>query len=188
MAFNERKAAQMAAFFLHQSGGKLEVLKLMKLLYLADRQAMDWYEQPISGDRMVSMPNGPVLSRTLDLMNGSRPTVEDGWQCWVADRESYEVALQPCHLENGELYLGALSQAEIEVLNAVWANFGGMGKYDLVDYTHDRCAEWKDPCGSSRPISYADVFLALGRDRGEAEEAAQALEGQDTVDRIFASL
>ena len=41
MAFNERKAAQMAAFFLHQGGGKLEVLKLMKLLYLADRQAMD---------------------------------------------------------------------------------------------------------------------------------------------------
>lgn len=188
MAFNERKTAQMAAFFLHQGGGRLEVLKLMKLLYLADRKAMDWYETPISGDRMVSMPHGPVLSTTLDLMNGGRSSVGDGWQHWVADRASYQVALQQQHMEQGAPYLGALSEAELEVLSDVWKEFGALGKFELVDYTHDHCNEWKDPCGSSRPISYAEVFTALGRNGEEAHEAATSLESQDSMDRIFASL
>lgn len=188
MAFNERKTAQMAAFFLHQGGGKLDVLKLMKLLYLADRTAMDWYETPISGDRMVSMPKGPVLSTTLDLMNGGRSSVPDGWTYWVADREAYQVALQADRSVSQQPHLGALSEAEIEVLGEVWKQFGHMGKYELVDFTHDRCDEWKDPCGSSRPIAYADVFKALGRDGEEAREAAASLESQDSMDRIFASL
>ena len=46
--FNERKAAQMAAFFLGQgSGGRLAHLKLMKLLYLADREAVRAFGLPI---------------------------------------------------------------------------------------------------------------------------------------------
>lgn len=188
MAFNERKAAQMAAFYLQKNGGRLPILKLMKLLYLADRLAMDWYERPISGDRMVAMPRGPVLSQTLDLMNGNRPCAQDGWPAWIADRESYEVGLQPAKAQTTADDLTALSDAEVEVLNHVWSDFGHMGKYDLVDYTHDRCAEWKDPNGSSRPISYEEVFMALGREAGHAEEAAQDLESHNSVDRIFARL
>lgn len=188
MAFNERKAAQMAAFYLQKNQGRLEILKLMKLLYLADRLAMDWYESPISGDRMVSMPHGPVLSQTLDLMNGNRPCGNDGWPAWIADRESYEVGLQPEKAGTTADDLSALSDAEIEVLDQVWNDFGHMRKFDLVDYTHDRCAEWKDPNGSSRPISYEDVFVALGRDAEHAREAAQDLESQNSVDRIFARL
>ena len=39
MMFNERKVAQMAAFFLRECGGSMSVLKLTKLLYLAERIA-----------------------------------------------------------------------------------------------------------------------------------------------------
>lgn len=187
MTFNERKAAQMAAFFLQKSS-RLEVLKLMKLLYLADRLAMDLYDTPISGDRMVSMPHGPVLSQTLDLMNGSRPDPDQGWQSWISDREAYQVGLAPERTQSTSEDLTALSDAEIDVLGKVWAEFGHVGKYHLVDYTHDCCAEWKDPHGSSSPITYEDIFLALGRDAVSAREAAELLESQDTVDRLFASL
>ena len=62
--FNERKAAQMAAFFLGQLlDRKMPHLKLMKLLYLSDREAVRAFGWPISGDRLVSMPHGPVLSQ-----------------------------------------------------------------------------------------------------------------------------
>ena len=73
--FNERKAAQMAAFFLGQLlDRKMPHLKLMKLLYLSDREAVRAFGWPISGDRLVSMPHGPVLSQTLNLMDGfTRP-------------------------------------------------------------------------------------------------------------------
>ncbi len=38
--FNERKAAQAAAYLLHKAGGKLPLLKLMKLMYLAERLSL----------------------------------------------------------------------------------------------------------------------------------------------------
>jgi uncharacterized phage-associated protein len=70
--FNERKVAQMAAFFLGQvQGGRMSHLKLMKLLYLAEREALRSLGLHLTGDHLVSMPHGPVLSMTLNLMDGN---------------------------------------------------------------------------------------------------------------------
>ena len=70
MGFNERKVAQMAAFFLGQSNGKMPHLKLMALLYLSDREAMRAFGWTISGDSLISISRGPVLLQALKLMNG----------------------------------------------------------------------------------------------------------------------
>lgn len=65
--FNERKAAQMAAFFLRETpDSTMPHWKLMGLLYISDREALRAFGWPISGDRLVSMPHGPVLSHTLN--------------------------------------------------------------------------------------------------------------------------
>jgi len=56
----------------------MNYLKLMKLLYLADRESMRRNGRPISGDRYVSMDHGPVLSQTLNLINGARKFEEQG--------------------------------------------------------------------------------------------------------------
>ncbi|HTH08426.1 MAG TPA: Panacea domain-containing protein, partial [Acidovorax sp.] len=64
--FNERKAAQAAACLLHKAGGSLSVLKLMKLMYLAERRSLKKYGDTITGDAFVSMPHGPVLSMTYN--------------------------------------------------------------------------------------------------------------------------
>ena len=66
--FNERKAAQAAAWFLRQQGGRMPHLKLVKLMYLADRQSLDEHGFPITGVLAVSMPHGPVLSMTLNVV------------------------------------------------------------------------------------------------------------------------
>ena len=50
--FNEKRTAQAAAFLLHQAGGRLPLLKLMKLLYLAERESLRLYGEPISGDKL----------------------------------------------------------------------------------------------------------------------------------------
>ncbi len=68
--YNARKAAQVAAFFALSEGGKINVLKLVKLIYLADRSAMEAFEAPILNDKFVSMDHGPVNSITLNLING----------------------------------------------------------------------------------------------------------------------
>jgi len=66
--FDEQRTAQAAAFFLHKAGGQMSKVKLMKLLYLAERESYRRYGEPISGDTLLSTPGGPVLSTTQNLM------------------------------------------------------------------------------------------------------------------------
>ncbi len=183
--FSEHKIAQMAAYLLNRRGGTMSHLKLMKLLYLADREAMDRFGMPITGDHMVAMPHGPVLSMTLNHMDGNVESSPGGWDEWISDKENHELSLR--HAAERE-QLDELSDADIEILDAVWGRFGHMSRWEIRDYTHDNCPEWDDPDGSSKPISPKDVFLALGRSREEAEMLDTDIEAERSVDRLFAGL
>lgn len=154
--FNARKAAQVVAFFADKEGGKINVLKLAKLVYLADRAFMAEYDSPILHDQLVSMEHGPVNSITLNLINGLVESAD--WDAFVTDRERHDVGAARA-IEPG--ILDELSEAELEVLNAVWARFGHMDPYAIRDYTHEYCPEWEDPEGSSAPIPYERVFKFL---------------------------
>src|SRR5258706_12187035 len=88
--FNTRKAAQVVAYFAVKQGGNIDVLKVAKLLYLADRHFMDKYDVPILHDRMVSMDHGPVTSTTLNLINGMFGDLPE-WREFVAGRAGYRV-------------------------------------------------------------------------------------------------
>ncbi|HHA1934671.1 TPA: Panacea domain-containing protein [Enterobacter ludwigii] len=167
--FSEEKVAQMAAYLLSKGGGRMAYLKLMKLLYLADRESMDRFGFPMSGDRMVSMPHGPVLSRTLNLMNGCESGTATGWEKWISGAENYELAL---HLTNASRDdYDELSPADLTLLDAVYSRFGHMSQWQIRDYTHEHCAEWSDPNGGSFTINPERVFRALGK----SEESVRAL-------------
>jgi uncharacterized phage-associated protein len=171
--FDERRAAQVAAFLLFRAGGRLPLIKLVKLMYLAERLSLKRYGEPITGDRLVAMPHGPVLSMTYDHINGALPSLEGGWETWIADREGHVVALRDeSKIRSPEQDLLRLSDSDLEVLEETWKEFGHWDRWDLVRYTHsDACPEWEDPEGSSRPISYGLLF----RKFGYSEEHAQAL-------------
>lgn len=67
--FNERKAVQVAARLLAHNGGEMNYMALMKLLYLVDREALLRFGRPVTGDQVVAMKHGPVLSRVFDLVS-----------------------------------------------------------------------------------------------------------------------
>ncbi len=50
--------------------GPTDKLKLIKLLYLADRDCFLSFGHPITGDQPVAMDHGPVPSGCLDVLNG----------------------------------------------------------------------------------------------------------------------
>ena len=184
--FNERKAAQVAAWFLRQQGGRMPHLKLIKLMYLADREAMKEYGFPITGDQVVAMPHGPVLSMTLNLINGDVESLDDGWEAWVHDRENHEVQARERDQEHQAL--DELSAADLDILKKIWKTFGRMSKWQIRDYTHKHCPEWEDPQGSSYPISYQRIFQAFGRSEDEAAALAESIKEQQQIDRVFAAL
>jgi len=183
--FNQRKVAQMAAHLLDRGRGRMNYLKLMKLLYLADRESMKRHGEPISGDRYVSMDHGPVLSQTLNLINGAIEFEEQGWDHWIADKADYEISLRRKASRDA---LDELSDADLQVLDAIYGKFGKMDQWKLRDYTHRYCPEWTDPKGSSIPIEYVDIFKALGRGPAEAKKLSARIEQEHRIDRIFATL
>ncbi len=161
--YDERRSAQAAAYLLFRAGGSLDVIKLVKLMYLSERLSLQRYGEPISGDRMVSMPHGPVLSITNDHINGALRSVDGGWDTWVADRAGHKVALRdPSMVRSPDADLLRLSESDLEVLDETWAAFGHWDKWNLVKHTHSKCPEWEDPHGSSRPINYDTLFSKLG--------------------------
>lgn len=185
MSYDELKTAQAAAYLLRRAEGSLPYIKLLKLLYLAERQSFRQFGTPLTGDNLVSMTHGPVLSQTYDHLKGARRSCPGGWETWVADQANYMVGLTEYGRQAGERDFGDLSRSDRAVLDQVWAQFGRMDKWALVDYTHT-LPEWEDPNGSSYPIEWTRLFEAIGYAPDAAAELLQELRAQRALDRQFA--
>jgi Protein of unknown function (DUF4065) len=68
--FRFEKALQATGVLLELAGGRMEYLRLLKLLYISDREMIAESLSPITGDRVVAMNHGPVLSQIYDLIKG----------------------------------------------------------------------------------------------------------------------
>jgi uncharacterized phage-associated protein len=186
MYFSEAKVTQMSAYFLNRIGGKMAYLKLMKLLYLCDRHSMAKYGDTMSGDRLVSMRYGPVLSGTLELFqSGSCPLFEEhAWDDWIQSEPDYALSLKrPIQRED----LDELSDRDIQVLESVCDAFGHMDKWDLVEYTHTHCHEWQETT-SVIPITAESIFKALGKTGEELSSLLEYYETQNQLDRLKGQL
>jgi uncharacterized phage-associated protein len=153
--FKEEKAAEAAGHLLRLAGGRMKYLKLIKLLYLADRRCLIETGFTITGDRMVSMDHGPVLSEIYDRVKHDGG--EGPWHQTEARQGYWARALKAPPDE------GALSDYEIDVLEAVYREFGGWGQWHLVDWMHEHLPEWQDPAGSSAPIDPTTILEHEGQ-------------------------
>ena len=181
----EERTAQAAALFLLKAGGPMPHLKLMKLLYIADRESYRRHSSPITGDEMVAMPHGPVLSRTLDLMNGKAASAPNGWSRYVCRVNQHAVTLADG--VTWETFLGELSRGDRWVIDDVWERYGRMSQWELRDLTHE-FPEWEDPHGSSLPIERYTLFRALGMTHEEAESLVESCEEFDDMEAYWAEV
>lgn len=163
----------------------LPVLKAVKMVYLADRESLARFGFPILEEAHVSMPHGPVNSSTYSHINGEEDLDGCGWSDFLRARENNEVAAVEGLSEDD---LDELSDADIVCLDAVWDRFGGMGKYQIRDWTHDRnnIPEWEDPNGSSRPIPLERILSYLRIENADVQ--AEAIKDHRQIDQLFASL
>ena len=179
--FNERKAAQVVALFCEQEGGVIAVLKLMKLVYLSDRESMARTGFPITNDQFVSMPHGPVNSMTLNFIDGNCES--DYWSDLISDRADHMVGLSRSRTEDD---IDELSEYDVEVLQSVWDKFGAMTRWEIRDWTHENCPEWEDPAGSCQPIPPARILKYLHIEN--AQEIATEMAQHRQIDALFQSL
>jgi len=161
--FNEEKTTQVAALFIKKAGGELNYTKLIKLLYLTDREALRLWERPLSGDSYVSMPKGPVLSITFDLINyKADPKKRSYWYRFI-DKRKYDVALK------GNPGTNELSKREIELINEIHDTYKNVDWGKMIDICHKVCPEWQHPGDTSIPIRIEDILTNFDKTERDIE-------------------
>lgn len=162
--FRSRKAAQLAALFANFAGGTIEKLKLVKLIYLAERDFLGEYHFPMLFDEFYSLYNGPVCSATLNGIDG----VIHGeiWDHYITrhgkDRIVAVKKFAPTAYDE-------LSAAERSMATKIWTEFGHKTAGQLVEYTHKKCPEWVGVKEGRRlPIRYSDILAAFGESNADA--------------------
>ena len=171
--FNKLRATAAASVVVEQEGGCTAYLRLIKLLYLADRMSIDHTGHPIVGGNYVSMDHGPVISEVLDLVKGS----DELWSS-VFRKQNYNVELV------GKPDLGPLSLRDIKLLQETVTGFSMLDKWTLCDITH-LFEEWQHPHGSSLPITPESILTALGKSTQEVKEIRQASNERIFFDELF---
>jgi uncharacterized phage-associated protein len=177
--FNVEKTIQAIAALLHFHGSKeMSYLRLLKLLYLADRESLKETGRPITGDRAVSMKHGPVLSGVCNLIKGEHTA----WAQWseFLRKKGYRIEL----LEDPGN--GFLSKYEIGKLRELSERYADRNEWDLVEIVHG-LDEWKknDPGDCCKPIPFDDILEAVGR-AGDKDAILQDAKDQAAFDCLFA--
>ncbi|MGD0288480.1 MAG: Panacea domain-containing protein [Candidatus Binataceae bacterium] len=163
---DHEKAAQAAALLLQRHRGRLNYTALIKLLYMADRRSFVESGLPITGDYMVSMKNGTVLSGVYDLIKGEKE--HPAWDAHIK-RDGYDVALLKVPT------FRRLSSYEKRVIENIDAEFGHLDWRVLCDLTH-QFPEWHNPDDSSERIEPADILRREHKNDDEIERIAREAE------------
>ncbi len=180
--FSERKAAQAAAFLVKRfAGGVIDRLALIKLLYYAEREFLGRYGRPIFGDRYYSLDHGPIVSRILDLIreDTSDPDNKDRYWHKYIRRGTYPTVV--LGEDPGE---DDLAPVEIDTLNRVIDANKGKSAKQIEDESH-QLPEYKNPNGSSLPISVEDILVALGKSSSDISRMAQDVGVRATLHDLF---
>ena len=162
--FDEHKAAQAASVLLGRDGGSMPYIKLIKLLYFADREALIETGSPITGDRFVSMKYGPVLSRVLNLIKDANPAEDSVWHSYVSRRHYDAVLVRAAESDR-------ISEYDEGVLRGIFDSYGNLKEWDVVTRTH-ALPEWTNPGGSSISIEPEDILYYAGYSVSEVRVVA----------------
>lgn len=158
---DHQKVTQTLNYLANKSGGQINKMKALKLLFFADRYHLRNYGRPVSGDQYWAMKQGPVASMALNLADNSElDDVEREYLDRFLSRSENKYVL--CSV--GQVDEDVFSDSDLEALEFAWATFGHLDKWTLVELTHaypewnkhePRLGEWI----RRARMEYADFFL-----------------------------
>jgi uncharacterized phage-associated protein len=125
--YNFTKSIELMAFFAQKIPG-VQKAKMMKLVYLADKEHFLRHGYPITGDRQYAMKLGPVPSQCLDVLDGD-----------INPEETFKFL----HINNNRILLleypnsSSLTESELAVAGEILEKYGKKWWRSLIDETHE---------------------------------------------------
>jgi uncharacterized phage-associated protein len=167
---NVQKAIQaIGVLFRSDAVKRMNYMRLLKLLYIGDREALRETGRPITGGPVTAMERGPVLEEVYDLIRGQHREMPVWDKYFRTDRYALELAKDPD--------VGQLSRYEIRKLQEVSRTYAEDDEWMLSRLTHE-FPEWKknNPGTSSRPIPLKDTLEAVGQSEAVQDILEEACE------------
>jgi hypothetical protein len=178
--FNISKVTQVAAAFATREGGTINIMKLVKLAYLLDRLSLDRRGIPVLGGNYFSMPNGPVISELLDLINsGDLYGFETDWGECFSSRCVHDVSIER------DAGTDKLSPVEIGMINEIYTQHGNKDQFRIRDWCHVNLPEWHPVTQGRKEISVEDILEALGKTPDEIKETVRDEEELKYLDSML---
>lgn len=165
-------------------------LKLIKLLYLADKYHIIRYARTITNDEYWAMDYGPVGSTAKDILGFDAELLSKEFKYakkMLKKVDQHNFTLGPhCTIKE----LDKLSETDIEALDFVVDHFGGFNTNKLIKLTH-RYPEWdqykelfKNQTTKREKIESRELLSVLPNDilavsKEHLEESARIFSGLD---------
>lgn len=154
--FNLEKTIQATALLLELNENCMSKARLLKLLYITDRELLTEGGSPLTGDVAIAMRHGPVLFRVYDLVKGI--VFDASWKEHF-HTSGYKILLKK---KPGRQ---TLTKGETEKLIDVTSRYNHMGDDELSDLLQE-FKEWANHSreGVSSPIPWIEILIVQGKE------------------------
>lgn len=171
--FDLEKTCQAAGRLLsHEPTKRMNYVKLIKLLYVADREGLRDAGEPITGDEPVAMDNGPALSIVFDMVKSDSERIPTERQEWRNIWQTFFVTDGADAVLCNDPGDDALCEGEEVALDHIWERYKDQTWKQMVDGELHFYQEWirrQPQKGSSNAIYLRDILEAVGL-TGEASD------------------
>lgn len=180
------KLVQLVGYLLKKNNNRLNYTKLIKILYLADKESYNAINHSMTGDSYFSLPQGPVLSELLDFIKGKADEKRQSFWDARFTTDGYDLVSLSSNIPEGKL-----SKFEKHILDDLDVKFHDKDYGYLIDYVHnsENCPEWQNPGEHSRkPIMESDILKSIGRNEKEIDAIEKDNKAFEKEEIIFATL
>lgn len=179
--FDPKRVTQAAAFLVNRSGSnRMQYLKLLKLLYFADRESLREKGYPITGDQAYAMDYGPVLTRVFDYIKCQIRAGADVWSTYFRTF-GYEIELVE------DPGTGDLSKYDRRILTDIYDRYKDRDGFDLSHLSHD-FPEWKEVYQEGRTSTLIPIEKTLDALGIQIENLQEQIEEERSYFQHFGNI
>lgn len=181
--FDVKKTVQVAGAFLRFHDDSMICLRLLSLLYIADRKALEKINQPLTGDIYISNKYGPTPGRIFGFVRGKKSIGVHLWNKYISTRFDSQI-IEACPIRLIK-YPGhdELSEREEEIIKEVYYQFKDMNANQVAKETRS-FKEYKTPLDKSLPINNVDILKYIGKNDEEIEYIKEVTKRESSLNKM----
>ena len=176
--FDPEKSIQAVAFLLRREPHRcMNYMRLLKVLYIAEREIIAESGKPLTGSPVVAMKRGPVLQDVYDLIRSQHASTPIWSRYFQVEHFHLEMIDDPG--------IGKLSRFVTRKLEEVAVRHQNDDEWAMVEFTH-KLPEWvkNDPGESSKWISLEDILESVGR-KQDLNEIVRGTKDDEFARKLF---